>query len=99
MTWAELQQAAGELGAFPDRRAKMLAALAADPRFPAVVSLVEDLREGYVRAFSHQKMAAHPGNLAHAAGSVHALDTFQQHLQEALRPRPRPRAAGPPLEA
>lgn len=91
MTWIELEQAAAEMNAFPERRAKMLSALAADPRFPALVSLLEDLREGYVRAFSHQKMAAHPGNLAHAAGSIHALDTLTQHLQEALRPRPRPR--------
>jgi hypothetical protein len=47
--------------------------LARDPRFPALVALLERNERAWIHAVSNQKMADAHGKIAHAAGSLHAL--------------------------
>lgn len=56
-----------------------------DRRFAAVVYLLEQHRESWAKAVADQKLAASHGNLAHAAGSLLALQRIESDLTSRLQ--------------
>jgi hypothetical protein len=85
MTFAEMQQAGRELT--PDLMKAQLRTLAQDPRFPAVVALVDRNLDSWQTSFAGQPIAESHGKLAHAAGSLHALLILRGQLAACLTTR------------
>lgn len=81
MTLEKLQAAARAMGQKEIEQA--LFSLADDPRFPAVLALMQQHRESYIVSGTQQSFANHHGPLAHNNGSIFALDT----LRDAIRAR------------
>lgn len=81
----ELAEGARALGE-PEIRAT-LRQLARDPRFAAVVAWLSRYQESWARTVSSQVLAADHGKLAHASGSLHALQLLQGSLRVLLEER------------
>ena len=96
MKYSELIRAGREMTA--EGKATNLRSLATDPRFPAVVALIEDARVEFTKAFADQKIAAYHGPLAHTAGSLYALDYLEGLLRQQADAKPK-RAAPQQTEA
>lgn len=71
-----------------------LKAIVEDDRFPAVIRLLIDWREDYIRDASKQQNAMHAGMQAHALGSIHCAGELIDQLCGKL-PQPRQRKRGP----
>lgn len=82
MKFADLQREATRLTAkqVPDN----LRVLAQDPRFPALLAWLEGNRREWGRCVTSQAIAKDHGKLAHAAGSLYALDVLLAQLQTTL---------------
>lgn len=80
MKYAELLEIARRLS--PEERTANLRGLVLDPRFAAVIALIESLREAFVQSGSAQKMAPHHGSLAHCMGSIHALEYLAGQIKQ-----------------
>jgi len=80
MKYSELLEMGRRMSA--EERQANLRSLLTDPRCAAVVSLIEDDKTQFVSQGSAQKMAAHPGSLAHCMGSVHALEVLEGQLRQ-----------------
>ena len=94
MTYAKLQQLDNNMG--QEEMHDSLVSLVNDPRFAAVVKLLESHREQFVSATSQQALAAHHGALAHAGGSIYALDTFAGVVKQLCEPPKRRGMQAPP---
>ncbi len=69
--------------------------LARDDRFAAVVAWIAGNLDGFAAAASAQRLADSHGQLAHAAGSHHALRVLDGQLRNAIQPA---RQAVPPAD-
>lgn len=87
--FANLMEAGRELS--PVQVAAQIRALANDPRFAAVLALVERHHRSYTRAVGNQALAADHGKLAHCGGSVHASELLLASLQAAIEAKPKRR--------
>lgn len=96
MTYATLQDAGRALK--PAELTANLRTLAADPRFAAVVALLDRNVESWQTAFASQQIAANHGQLAHAAGSLHAILLLRAQLAATVVAR-KPKAATPADQA
>jgi len=74
----------------PKAALEELRQLGNDRRFAAVVHLVEQHREAWAKAVADQKLAANHGNLAHAAGSLLALQRIETDLTARLQVKGKP---------
>lgn len=70
-----------------EEQAERLRELAQSRQFPALLALVRSHWEGFGRAASSQKLAAHHGCLEHCAGSMHALQLFEDQLRALVKER------------
>lgn len=84
MNYLELKAAA--LGLSVPQREALLASLTLDGRAVALVGWLEANREAFVNAGSRQDIAAHYGKLAHAQGSVHALNVLIAQIAALMKP-------------
>ena len=82
MRYIELMEAARKLS--PDQVNKQLAELARDPRFAAVVGWLEGNREAWVIEVTKQSRAESHGQIAHAAGSLHAVEILRGQLLQTI---------------
>jgi hypothetical protein len=96
MRYIELMEAARKLT--PEQVNKQLAELARDPRFAAVVGWLEGNREAWVIEVTKQGRAESHGQIAHAAGSLHAVEILRGQLLQTLEKPKRKAAAGPEEE-
>jgi len=62
--------------------------LSDDPRFPAVVALLADVRYGRLVQGSSVTTAGDHGTMAHCMGAVDAIDEVERRLQAMLEPMP-----------
>lgn len=92
MTYAELELIGRQMGAEQVREQLLL--LSTDPRFAAVIALLEQHKEAFAVAGSAQNIAADHGKLAHCQGSVFALRQLQDTLKGMFRPQPKAKAMG-----
>ncbi len=90
MKFADLKREADRLTAkqVPDN----LRVLAQDPRFPALVAWLEGNRREWARCVTSQAIAKDHGKLAHAAGSLYALDVLVGQLQVVIEKPPKEEA-------
>jgi hypothetical protein len=95
MTYKKLKQMADAMSAAEVNDS--LVSLVNDPRFAAVVRILDDHREQYIQAGTAQGMATHHGVLAHNAGSVYALNTFTGVIKQLCEP-PKKRGQQKPVE-
>lgn len=65
-----------------------LRALMDDPKFPAVLAWLERNERAWSGAVTNQKLAVDHGKLAHAAGSLYALQILQSQLQNLKHQNP-----------
>jgi hypothetical protein len=72
--------------------------LARDPRFAAVVAWLDRNHVSWSGTVSKQPLAGQHGQLAHAAGSLHALQVLQGQLMGLLAKPARKRAQEAPDE-
>ena len=84
MTYAEHKTAGDELS--PPGVDNILKVLGRDQRFCAVVAWLERNREAFINAGSRQELAGDYGKLAHAQGSVHAMNLLAAQLANLLAP-------------
>jgi hypothetical protein len=80
----------------PEELDGLLRSLSKDDRFCAVVAWLDRNREAFVNAGSRQEIAGDHGKLAHAQGSVHAMNTLAAQLANMFAPAP---ASGMPTSA
>ena len=66
----------------------LLQSLGRDDRFCGVIAWIERNREAYINEGSRQALASDHGKLAHAQGSVHALNVLRAQLASLLSPVP-----------
>ncbi|MBK8001720.1 MAG: hypothetical protein IPK15_24205 [Verrucomicrobia bacterium] len=83
MSYAELKQAAQELN--PAELDELLRSLSRDERFFAVVGWLERNREAFINAGSRQEIAGDYGKLAHAQGSVHAVNVLVAQMANVVQ--------------
>lgn len=76
--------------------AQFIRILAAEPRFDAVVQLLDRNLEQWIVAASDQKLADSPGKTTHALGSVHAVRMLLAQIDNAVN-KPG-RESGPKME-
>lgn len=76
-----------------------LQSLCEDPRFLAVIAWLDGTRDKWVQAVGHPTMAEDPGKLAHAAGSLAALNGLLNYVGDLLAPTAGPPQAPPPDDA
>jgi hypothetical protein len=74
-----------------------IVSLAADPRFAAVLALIERKHAEWVKAVAGQSLARDHGALAHCAGSVYATENVLGSFREVIEPSPK-RGPQPPEE-
>ncbi len=70
-----------------EEQAEHLRELAMHRGFPALLALVRGQWEGFARAASSQKLAAHKGCLEHCAGSMHGLEMLEAQLRALVKER------------
>lgn len=75
--------------------AQSIRILATEPRFDAVVQLLDRNKEAWSLAASDQKIADSHGKIAHAAGSLHAITLILSQIDNAAN---RPEKSGPSME-
>lgn len=77
-----------------------LRSLCADPRFAAVLRLVQKHRGEFVEAGCDQRLAADGNKQSHAWGSVYALKTLEEELRRIVTalPQERKRRRSEPIE-
>jgi hypothetical protein len=80
MKWMEMREAGERLT--PEGRVAQLRSLMTDPRWPAMVSLLEHTREALARGVTSQVLAREHGALAHAAGRLAGVDGVMDQLRE-----------------
>jgi len=66
----------------------LIQSLGNDDRFCAVVGWLERNREAFINEGSRQALASDHGKLAHAQGSVHAINVLRAQLAALLNPVP-----------
>lgn len=76
----------------PKAALEELRQLGNDLRFAAVVHLLEQHSIAWAKAVADQKLAANHGNLAHAAGSLLALQRIEGDLTSRLQGKPKGKA-------
>jgi hypothetical protein len=79
-------------GLRPEAVNSQLRALLDDPKFPAVLAWLDRNERSWSSAVTNQKLAADHGKLAHAAGSLYALQILQSQLQNLSDKRGKPDA-------
>ncbi len=79
MKFSDLKREAERLT--PKQVPENLRVLAQDPRFPALVAWLEGNRREWARCVTSQAIAKDHGKLAHAAGSLYALEVLVGQLQ------------------
>jgi len=85
MTYEELSEAGRKLG--EKRVYEQIRELARDPRFAAVAAWLDRNEAAWAATVSSQGMARDHGKLAHAAGSLHAVQVLRGQLMTALGKR------------
>lgn len=93
MRYLELMEQARTLTA--EQIAPQLRALATDVRFVALVAWLEGNRESWVIEVTKQNRAGDHGQLAHAAGSLHAIEVLRGQLMQAIEKPKRQRQQQP----
>lgn len=63
--------------------------LSDDPRFPAVLALLDDARKVRLKQGCGPDAADHHGTIAHAMGAVDVLDEIELRLQTMIEPPPK----------
>lgn len=96
MKFSKLQQIASGMDAA--EVTATLVQLVADPRFAAVVRVIEDQKTLAADASAQLKFASQPGLLAHAAGVRYGLLELEGRLRAACEP-PKSRTPQRPAEA
>lgn len=76
--------------------ADCLAGLTMDPRFAAVVALIERDKMEFTVAGSNQSIAGDHGKMAHCMGSVHALVILEGQIKQFTDAAPRRGEKPPP---
>jgi len=85
MTYDELSEAGRKLG---ERQVyDQIKELARDPRFAAVAAWLDRNEAAWAATAASQAMAKDHGKLAHAAGSLHAVQVLRGQLMTALGKR------------
>jgi len=84
MNFKDLQMAADQLPG--EHVARDIWALASDPRFPAVVALLDDVRKTRLAQGCGAAESNNHGVLAHAMGSVDAVDEIKARIQTLIEP-------------
>lgn len=84
MKWNELQLKAVQLSGETVQRD--IWALADDPRFPAVIALLDDARTERLAQGSSVSAACDHGGLAHCMGAVDVIDEVKRRLQGMIEP-------------
>ena len=85
MTYDELSEAGRKLG---ERQVyDQIKELARDPRFAAVAAWLDRNEAAWAATAASQTMAKEHGKLAHAAGSLHAVQVLRGQLMTALGKR------------
>ncbi len=82
MSYEELMEAGRRLT--PKQVEGQLRELARDDRFAAVLAWLERNHRAWVASVSDQRLAKDHGALAHASGSLHALELLTAQLQTTL---------------
>jgi hypothetical protein len=82
----------------PEGLRTSLVSLASDPRFPAVLAIIEGKHREWCRTVAGQALAQDHGKLAHCAGSVFALENLLGSLKEILEPSAKRVQQTPPSE-
>ena len=72
----------------PVEQTNLIQSLGNDDRFCAVVGWLERNREAFINEGSRQALASDHGKLAHAQGSVHAINVLRAQLAALLNPVP-----------
>lgn len=93
MRYIELMEQARALA--PEQINVQLRGLATDPRFAALVAWLEGNRESWVIEVTKQNRAGDHGQLAHAAGSLHAIEILRGQLMQAIEKPKRAKAQQP----
>lgn len=65
----------------PDAITESITGLSHDPRFVAVLAILDRAHREYGRAIAGQSLATEHGKLAHCAGSMHACENLLGTLQ------------------
>lgn len=68
----------------PAELQSQLRAVAADPRFAAVVGWLETNREAWGQSAAAQSLASNPGKQSHACGSLHLMNVLCAQLRAVL---------------
>lgn len=76
--------------------AQSIRILAAEPRFDAVVQLLDRNREAWAAAACDQKIADSHGKIAHAAGSLHAVNLILAQIDQSINAKEK--RGGPVME-
>jgi hypothetical protein len=79
-----------------DERADNLRSLVTDPRFAALIGLIDSDKADFVSIGSAQSFATDQGKMAHCMGSVYALELLEHQIRQ-ITDTPR-RGAEPDLE-
>ncbi len=88
MNWTEAKTAAAGMTA--EEMNTALLALAGDPRFPALLALIEQLRRDTIACGCQPVAAAEPGKQSHAWGGVYILELLDAELLQRCFPKPKP---------
>jgi hypothetical protein len=80
MTFKELQAAGRKMT--PEERVAILEMLCQDPRFGAVVNLLEFAKATFVSGACQPEMAPNHGAMAHAMGQICAVEWFESQICE-----------------
>lgn len=75
--------------------AQSIRMISSEPRFDALVQLLDRNREAWAQAAADQKIADSHGKIAHAAGSLYAVNLILSQIENAVN---RPEKSGPTME-
>jgi len=84
MKFAKLEEAGRAMS--PDQVMETLRALASDPRFGAVVRIIQEQKELAADNSCQLKFAEHHGCLAHASGVRYAMLELEGRIRQACEP-------------
>lgn len=84
MKWNDVRLAAAQLSG--ERIERDVWSLSEDPRFPAIVALIEDARFTRLAQGSSVTAASDHGTLAHCMGAVDVIDELERRLQTMIEP-------------
>lgn len=81
MTFDELSDAGRRLARDEEQLRRELRPLVTDPRFAALVGLIEARRDAWRATGETQSMVAHHPQMAHCAGSAFALTSLLEEMR------------------